>query len=298
MVGVLVLTTVTFALASKSSGDNDKEKKKKVEKRIEIVDENGQKKVTVTTFENGNKKVETFTGEKAEEYLKNNSNGSGNFHLSFDIDIDTIKGKNSIDFSINGLDDEIEKQIEKIMNELKLLAKDTDFNFDFDKMFKSIDTSILNNNFKIYSFNFNDDMKALDSLMKNSFKFEMLLNDEDVKSDNSEKPSKSGKTIAITKSVVIENLDKRTNAEKDLNISDLSFFPNPGNGNFTLRYKSESLDQINLMITDMSGKTVYSERISATGAVLRNIELSEPTGVYILTLKQGKKSTSKKLVIE
>jgi len=43
---------------------------------------------------------------------------------------------------------------------------------------------------------------------------------------------------------------------------------------------------------------VYEERISATGTVLRNIELEENAGVYILTLSQGKKTTSKKLIIE
>jgi len=52
--GILASTVLAYNYSYAQSDDKDK-KKTKTEKRIEIVDENGQKKVTVTTIENGNK---------------------------------------------------------------------------------------------------------------------------------------------------------------------------------------------------------------------------------------------------
>ncbi len=40
-----------------------------VEVNVEVEDENGEKKVTVTTNENGEEKVETYEGKEADEYL-------------------------------------------------------------------------------------------------------------------------------------------------------------------------------------------------------------------------------------
>jgi hypothetical protein len=85
--------------------------------------------------------------------------------------------------------------------------------------------------------------------------------------------------------------------EKAMQISDLSFRPNH-EGNFTLRYKSQNMDMTEVMVTDEAGKSLYNERISANGTVLRNIELPETSGTYQLTLKQGKKKINKKLIIQ
>lgn len=291
--GVLASTVLAYSYSYAQIDDKDK-KKTKTEKRIEIVDENGQKKVTVTTIENGNKKVETFTGDAAEEYLRNQNNGSnGNLHMRFDFDIDTLNGKNSFDFSMNGFGEEFEKGIKELMEELH--KEGSQMQFNFDEMFKGLDTAELNNNIKMFSFNFDKDMNNLDSILKGAFNFDIQLNDDDITKDPNHNNTKK---IIIARSVVIEDMDKKKNAEKDLHISDLSFYPNPSAGNFNLRYKSESLDMIDISVNDLNGKTIYNERISATGTINRTIELNEPSGTYILNLKQGKKHVSKKLIIQ
>ena len=43
---------------------------KKVEKKIEIVEENGVKTMTVTTTTDGVSAVETYTGNEVDEYLR------------------------------------------------------------------------------------------------------------------------------------------------------------------------------------------------------------------------------------
>lgn len=306
-IGVLATTALVLSFATGKTGDDDKNKKKKtkIEKRIEIVEENGEKKVTVTTIENGNKTVETFTGEKAEEYIRNNNGGAGqNFHMSFDFDIDTVLGRNSFDFSMNGFGKEFEEEMKKLFEELK--SSQSQMQFDFDQMFKSMDSSFSQNNYN-YSFNFDQDqldqdLKELDSILKN-IDINININGEDLDIEKliEEEANQNGqakkKTYIVTHSVVIEDMGKK-GAEKDLHVSDVSFYPNPNGGNFTLRYKSESLDMIDITVSDMNGRKVYNERVAATGTVLRNIELNEPSGTYILTLQQGNKKLSKKLIIQ
>lgn len=306
-IGILATTALLLSFAAGSTGgDDDRNKKKKTGKRIEIVEENGQKKVTVTTIENGKKTIETFTGEKADEYLREHHGGSGqNFHMSFDFDIDTVLGRNSFDFSMKGFGEEFEKEMRELMEELK--SSSSQMQFDFDQMFKSFDTAFSNNQYN-YSFNFdhngfNHDMKELDSLLKN-LDIHININGQDMNiqelMDEDNKNGQHKKTIIIARSVVIEDVDKKNakKTEEDLHVSDISFYPNPNGGNFTLRYKSESMDVIDIAVRDISGKIVYNERVSASGTVLRNIELNQPSGTYILTLKQGDKTLSKKLIIQ
>ena len=292
MVGIIASSVLVYNLSFAQNDDKDK-KKSKIEKRIEIIDENGEKKVTVTTIENGKKKVETYTGKDAEDYLKLQNNvNSGNMHMSFDFDLDTVGGKNSFDFKIDGFSDEFEKGIQEMVEELK--KSGSQMQFDFKNLFKDLDSNFSNNNFKSYSFNFDDTKEIIDSIM-NEFKFDIHINDKENEIYIDE-PKK--KTVIVSHSVVIEDLDKKKNAEKDLHITDLSFYPNPNGGMFNLKYKSESMDLIDISVIDLNGKTVYNERISAIGTVIRNIELEQPSGTYILNLKQGKKHASKKLIIQ
>lgn len=297
--GVFAATVFVSGYAFSQNDDKDKSKRK-IEKRIEVTEENGEKKVVITTIENGNKKVETYTGNDAEEYLNSQEmGGNGGMHMSFDFDFDTLGGKSSFDFNMNGFGEELDKEIKKMVDELQ--KSGMHMQFDFDNMLKSLDSSFSNmgNNFKMYQYKFDDnDMKQLDSLLNGAFKFDFDIQVDEDENGNNDNNSTHRKRIIIAHSVVIEDMDKKKNAEKDLHVSDLSFYPNPNGGNFTLRYKSESMDMIDISVMDMNGKTVYNERVSATGTVLRNIELDQPSGVYILNLKQGKKQVSKKLIIE
>lgn len=288
-----VITTAVFVLSFVSgqgqSNDKDKTKKHRSEKRIEIVDENGQKKVTITTIENGNKTVETYTGEQAEEYMRSNGNGNQNFQMHFDFD--TTMGKNSFDFSMNGFGEEFSRDMKELMEELR--SSNSQLNMDLNELLKSMDSSASGNHFN-YSFRFDQDaensLKDLDSLMKN-LDINININGDDFSEKIREEAGKHTKG----RSVMIEDLGK--NDEKNMAISDVSFRPN-NEGNFTLRYKSQNMDMTEVTVMDESGKSLYNERISATGTVLRNIELPANSGNYQLTLKQGKKKMSKKLIIQ
>lgn len=81
-------------IAQTQSDDDDKKKKKKIEKRIEVVEENGETKVTVTTIEDGKESTETYVGEDAKAFLEKEKaereemKGKHNVRIEIDIDDD------------------------------------------------------------------------------------------------------------------------------------------------------------------------------------------------------------------
>ena len=285
---------ISFSLYGNSKTNTEN----KTEKRIEITEENGQKKVKVTTIENGKTTIETYTGEDADRYLRENghetgkhnfNNGNGNFRMQFDFDADSgdFSFFNHFDFNDSTFR-QMHDDLEKAMKELE--KSGFHMHFDFDKFSHSFDTMFSNGPFKMYMYkDFNDLDKNIDSMLNNI--------DVDVYIDEDPAHGKSRK-IVIARSVMIEDVkDKKHKAEPE--ISDLKFYPNPNNGTFTLKYNSESNDAIKINITNMQGKTIYTGSTSGMGKIELKIDLGpQPSGAYMLHIEQGKKGTSKKLIIE
>lgn len=91
--------------------------------RVEVEDENGEKKVTLTTNEDGEEKVETFQGKEAVEYLENMEN-EHDMIINVEVDADS----NEDDIWIHKLDsnDEIEKDVKiEINNGVKKITETT-----------------------------------------------------------------------------------------------------------------------------------------------------------------------------
>jgi hypothetical protein len=85
------------------------------------------------------------------------------------------------------------------------------------------------------------------------------------------------------------------------NFSGLQFeaFPNPSNGSFTIRLKSDKEENLNLRIFNNLGKTVYEEsNIGSAQIIIRKIELDDyPEGLYFIGLYSGEISYIEKIVI-
>ena len=73
-----VLATLMIALPVLSQTEQTKTspEKKKVEKRIEICNENGKEKVTITTTHGSRQKVQVMEGAEAKQWMEENENGS------------------------------------------------------------------------------------------------------------------------------------------------------------------------------------------------------------------------------
>lgn len=91
------------------------------------------------------------------------------------------------------------------------------------------------------------------------------------------------------------NLDNR----RELKLNDLAYYPNPTEGKFNLSFQGKSLPT-EIRITDLSGKTVFSDVMSDfSGQYNNDIDLNnEAKGVYIMQIIQGNKALNKKIIIE
>ena len=82
-------------------------------------------------------------------------------------------------------------------------------------------------------------------------------------------------------------------------LDDFSFYPNPNDGTFNLKFNSNSGRDIAVSVYDISGKRIYNKNYDARPAFDEQITLSTiASGIYIMKVDDGEKSISKKLIIE
>lgn len=114
----------------------------------------------------------------------------------------------------------------------------------------------------------------------------------------------TNKVMAINCNVIIKDMapeskEKTSSTKNELKIDKLNFFPNPNSGNFMLEFESPNNDPIDIKITDIKGKQVYKETVRGEGHQSKQIDISnESKGAYFIQLQQGKKLSSKKIIIE
>ena len=81
--------------------------------------------------------------------------------------------------------------------------------------------------------------------------------------------------------------------------SSFNIYPNPATDHITLSSKSTVKGNINITITNLSGKIVYSEQIdNQSPGLIKTIKLPElVSGTYLVNLVSDGKSESKKLIV-
>jgi len=84
----------------------------------------------------------------------------------------------------------------------------------------------------------------------------------------------------------------------DLELDELRFFPNPGNGRFNLSFQTDSAGDLEVMVFNQEGKTVYYEMLGDfEGRYDNRIDISNrASGKYFLQIKQNAKTYSRKLI--
>ena len=113
-----------------------------------------------------------------------------------------------------------------------------------------------------------------------------------------ESTSAAGNTLYLD-AVRIESMV--TGAEENLTHQNLEVFPNPSNGNATIRYEILKAGQTSLVLTNAIGKTVYSSVKNQETGVYQE-EMSGlvnhlSSGVYILRLQSNGHVSTQKVVI-
>jgi subtilisin-like proprotein convertase family protein len=86
---------------------------------------------------------------------------------------------------------------------------------------------------------------------------------------------------------------------EDFGLDQFVLYPNPGNGNFNIRFDSSSSNEIGVVVHDIRGREIFSRNYQNTGTFEQNVQLSSvQSGVYLVTVKDGNRKEVKKLVIE
>lgn len=325
-IALVALVCVGALVVAQTAGGNGEDKDKKVEKKIEIVEENGLKTMTVTTTTDGITTVETFEGAEVDEYLAKQGNAhanvwhsaDGSSHNMMKFQFHSDSGDNNFEFNtidisemlegmdfathfegIEGLDAaEIQAEIEKAMAEMENL----DFNFNIDVSEDGENKTVI----------INSSSDDADGQMQTKVvvigggdgDVNHWMNEDGQVIVNVEEEidGETKKTVVISKIIRIEDVEEGESpieSSNDLVINDLKFYPNPTQGQFTLEFDAPDKGRTDIRVTDMTGREVYNGTVKGAGHHTHQIDISEEgKGVYLLNLVQGKKSIVKKIVLD
>ena len=100
--------------------------------------------------------------------------------------------------------------------------------------------------------------------------------------------------------------DYTVNVQASLSVGEnefeqFSLFPNPNNGEFTLKFLTlSSQDDINIRVSDIRGRVVYNNLFSNNGYEFNEVIRLEnlQSGLYLVNVNDGVREVTKKIVIE
>ncbi len=85
----------------------------------------------------------------------------------------------------------------------------------------------------------------------------------------------------------------------DFEFENFSLYPNPNNGNFTVKFTSNTDSNIKINVHDLRGRQVFEKSYSNNGAFNQEVTLNNiQSGVYLVSIIDGDKKTVKRIVIE
>ncbi|SDZ82410.1 zinc-dependent metalloprotease [Bizionia paragorgiae] len=77
-----------------------------------------------------------------------------------------------------------------------------------------------------------------------------------------------------------------------------SIYPNPNNGEFNVKFKSES-NNVTLELFDIRGRSIYTKGYNNSGAFNETINLGNvESGMYLLNVNDGSRTFTKKIIVE
>ncbi|GGG37402.1 zinc-dependent metalloprotease [Bizionia arctica] len=82
-------------------------------------------------------------------------------------------------------------------------------------------------------------------------------------------------------------------------LENLSIYPNPNQGEFTIKLNSTNSDHINVQVFDIRGRSILNKSYNSTGAFNQTINLNNAqAGIYLLNINDGSKTVIKKIIVE
>ncbi len=86
---------------------------------------------------------------------------------------------------------------------------------------------------------------------------------------------------------------------EDHELSNFMIYPNPNNGNFTIKFNSLSANNIDVNVYDIRGRRILENTYSNSGNFNETINLGNvQSGMYLVTVNDGVNKTTKKIIVE
>jgi len=88
-------------------------------------------------------------------------------------------------------------------------------------------------------------------------------------------------------------------AVNDFEFENFALYPNPNNGNFTVRFDSKTGEKINIAVHDIRGRKIFDKNYSNNGLFSENLQLEKAqSGIYLVSISEGSKKIVKRIVIQ
>ena len=82
-------------------------------------------------------------------------------------------------------------------------------------------------------------------------------------------------------------------------LTDFVVYPNPNNGDFNIKFNTNSSNGVKVLVHDMRGRRILENDFTSSATFNENIHLNNAqSGVYLLTVTDGERKEVKKIVVE
>ena len=88
-------------------------------------------------------------------------------------------------------------------------------------------------------------------------------------------------------------------SSNEFEFENFSLYPNPNDGNFTIKLNTSSTKNITIKVTDLRGTEVYLNSFRNNGFFNENIQLKNiQNGVYLININDGINNMTRKIIIK
>jgi Secretion system C-terminal sorting domain len=153
-----------------------------------------------------------------------------------------------------------------------------------------------------------DIMKELDIRTEEENVYITIEKTVDVEVENGEE-SKSETIVLVIKQFKLEkigeneipkSMKKGFSINEEGSLQKVNFYPNPSDGEFSVQASVDSDAPVNILITDLDGKTISSEGITGHGGTLDyKIDIKDKSpGMYLVRVSQNGEAVVRKIVVK